>query len=436
MLSHTTRVARLRTPTSPTPLAPFTLALCLACAGRSADPPRTDDAVGGSANESPVANGGTDTNTDPALPAGPVITDPGEPPGMGGASPTPSVQICQQSLTTASASPPSVLVLADRSGSMFDVLQPSGVSSRWFELRAAALAVVQALAPEVRFGFAAFAGSAETCPRIESVAFQLNNYAAIQALYGVLESSPELRDSGTLGALRQAPYLLADAPGDQFIWLLTDGESDYCKDGNPLCPVDSVVGELQALASATPPVRTLVSGIPAYSPAGPGALQAIADAGWGQPVELTAGSPGMPDINAIYDECNGDADWVEHFAATGKPNLRGQTIGAYASSSGGTPVHSPLEQDAATLIQQIRSAVLAERPCAFDLALEGVTLDALGTLDENARLEIDDTAVPYDAENGWHRVGASGVAIAGDACAALREAAAAPSIRLSWSCDA
>ena len=422
------------------PLAAFALALGLACAGRSADPPGTDNAVGGSANETPVPNGraGADTITGPAMPADPIPTNPvpvlGNPPGMGGASPTPAFQSCQLPLRTVSAAPPSVLVLADRSGSMFDTL-PMRATSPWSELRATALAVVQALAPEVRFGFAAFAGSAEACPRLDAVAFGLNNYAAIEAVYGALEDSPDFRDSGTLGALREGQALLADAPGAKYIWLLTDGESDYCKDGNPRCPVDSVVGELQALASAASPIRTLVSGIAGGAPGTPGALQAIADAGRGQPVELTAGSPGMPDINVIYDECSIDADWVQHFTATGKPNVRGQTIGAYASSSGGTTVYSPVEQDTSTLTQQIRFAVITDRPCAFDLTLAGVTPSALSTLDENARLEVDGIVIPYDADNGWQRVGVSGVAITGEACDAVQLAAAAPLLQLLWSCN-
>jgi hypothetical protein len=418
-------------------LASFALAVSIGCAGRAGDPLGAGGAAAGNANGNAAGNGAAEA--DPAMPALQMMnegmvaqgSDLGERPATGGAGVTAPSELCQQSLGTSLAVAPTVLVLADRSGSMFEPLLPSGVSAPWYELRAAALAVVQALAADVRFGFAAFAGSFGTCPAIDSIAPGLNNYVAIQGMYGALELSLELRDSGTLGALRAAEPLLANAPGDKFIWLLTDGEADYCKDGNRLCPVDSVVGQLQALASATPPIRTLVSGVSSASTVAldPDALQAFADAGMGQPAERTVS------IDAVYDQCAVDLDWAQHFATTGKPNERGQTIGDYGASSGGTTVYSPLEQDTTTLIEQIRSVVLGDRPCAFDLALDAVPPSALATLDENARLEVDGVVIPYNAENGWHAVGASSVAIEGEACVAVRAAAAAPSIQLFWSCN-
>ena len=74
---------------------------------------------------------------------------------------------------------------------------------------------------------------------------------------------------------------------------MTDGEQDYCNDGNFVCPTDSMVYHLQELA--TQGFKTFIFGLPMKSDDAqqqaryPSVLQAFADAGAGLTV-----SPVLP----------------------------------------------------------------------------------------------------------------------------------------------
>src|SRR4029079_13277789 len=62
----------------------------------------------------------------------------------------------------------------------------------------------------------------------------------------------------------------------------------------------------------------------------PETLQAFANAGAGLPVSPPRRDPAQAyDPNALYDQCNGVVGWAADFALTGKPAMRGQTIGTY-----------------------------------------------------------------------------------------------------------
>ena len=135
------------------------------------------------------------------------------------------------------------------------------------------------LQADIRFGFGAFTGEVgQTCPMFDKVPIALNNSDAIATVYKKL-GRPQKGETPTAKVLTQVRDILkADAsPGEKYILFVTDGEPDYCDDPNPICPVDSVVGGLQALSqekitrscsgsrrpalrSRTPPSRPLPSG--------------------------------------------------------------------------------------------------------------------------------------------------------------------------------
>lgn len=346
----------------------------------------------------------------------------------------PPTQQCREVLQ-AVTEPPTVLVLADRSGSMFTPLDDAALPAvtAWSELRTTVLAAIQALEGEVRFGFSAYSGDGDVCPELTSVPPALDNHAAIAALYGSLEV-PLRRNGGP--PLAEAQAELALAGGDVRLWLITDGDVDYCDDGNPLCPVDSVVGALQRLARASSPIPTTVFGVTPLitSPLPPSALQAFARAGAGQPVALPALGPTATDPNAIFDQCSGVPDWASDFASTGKPSSRGQSVGDYAESDGPAVVHAPAGGDVGALVATLRSELATERRCAFDLAARGVSPSALATLDERALIELDGVPVAADEQNGWRRVGTSTLRLEGAACAAVRSAPATPALQVTWAC--
>src|SRR5262249_32176893 len=155
--------------------------------------------------------------------------------------------------------------------------------------------------------------------------------------------------------------------GEKYVLFVTDGEPDYCDDGNALCPPDSVVGALQNMAAGigpngtqVAPIKTLMFGIISANPQIlPSTLQAFANAGAGLPVAPPERQGQTTyDPNAIYDQCSGQVGWAADFAATGKPKMRGETIGTYVTDTtlaGTAPVYRPDPTDQAALTDQIRS---------------------------------------------------------------------------------
>lgn len=346
---------------------------------------------------------------------------------------------CQQAQRTFIPQIPTVFILVDRSGSMFDENPPGSGQNAWGALRRGVLQVIAELQSDVRFGFGAFSGQGATCPDMPSAAPALDNAEAIAALYGSLERPP-YKDTPTLGALNAVAERLWSDPveGAKYILFVTDGEPDYCDDGNPLCPPDSVVGRLQRMAAGldddgvqNPPIQTLVFGIDSpLSTISPEVLAAFANAGAGQPVAPLVANP-----TGIYDQCNGVPGWAADFATTGKAAIRGATSGDYSPVGGTATVYRPDPNDQAELVEQIRAALAGVKSCAFDLGGDGVQVDVsrrdLGAL---AHVTVDGAEVPFDATDGWHMLSGTTVQLEGGACERWR-APGETSIAFDFPCD-
>jgi hypothetical protein len=311
--------------------------------------------------------------------------------------------------------------------------------------------VISDLQADVRFGFGAFSGQGTTCPDMPMQAPAINNQPAIATLFNSLERSM-YKDTPTVAAFtRAAQTLWADntVQGEKYILFVTDGEPDYCDDGNSLCPPDSVVGKLQQLAQGIDetgaqqtPIRTLVFGVNSpLTTISPEVLQAFANAGAGLPVApVRQNANGNYDPNAIYDQCNGVPGWARDFALTGKTAVRGQTIGNYIDPldplavPGTAKVFRPDPNDQTALIGQIREALAGIKSCSFDLAGD-VQVDLrrndLGTL---AKVIVNGAAVPFDATNGWHMLNETTVELAGEACSMWRQPGQT-SIDFDFPCD-
>jgi hypothetical protein len=360
---------------------------------------------------------------------------------------------CQQAQRSFVPNIPTVYLLVDRSGTMFDPIVDN--VSAWTALRGGVLDVMRELEGSVRFGFAAFSG-ANMGPlmcelQVPSVAPELNNYAAIAALYEPLAQPANSKDTPTLLALSEvASQLRADTAtiGDKYILFVTDGEPDYCDDGNQLCPPDSVVGLLQRLASgvdatgaATTPIHTLVFGVSSPTATIRGdVLQAFANAGAGLPVMAIAQNANqVPNPNDVYDQCNGVAGWAQDFASTGKPAMRGQSVGDYVFDStlaGSAPVYRPDPTDQAALTGQIRAALAGVKSCTFDLGEDGVQVDlSRSDLGELAHIVINGVAVPFDLVNGWSMSSETTVTLSGQACETWRTPTMQTSISFDFPCD-
>ena len=330
---------------------------------------------------------------------------------------------------------PTVFLLVDQSGSMFECRTNGGAKSAtanecanhadtsWYPLRDGVLQVVQQLGSTVRFGFSAFTGEIgdAMCPTLDPVSPALDNAAAISARYKGLVP-PKKGETPTRAALVQVGDLLAkdtQAPGEKFILFVTDGQPDYCDDGNPLCPPDSVVGELQTLATAN--IHTLVFGISSpLTTISDAVLAAFANAGAGKPVGYL-----NPDVNAIYDQCAGVPGWQADFATTNKPAMRPSTIGAYAPTGGTATVFKPDLTNQTALVNEISNALSGVKSCVFDLSdpTSGKPIMVDTTQLDKAHVLIMGADVPLDATNGWHMTSDTQLELTGTACDTWRQPA-------------
>jgi len=387
------------------------------------------DAGGGGGNGGHIVYGGVGGSAFGA--GGRPSADCGIRPDTGGGD-----TACMQESFTFDPKIPTVFVLVDQSGSMFKcrsggAMDATGrecanhADTAWYPLRDGVLQVINdpTLATTVRFGFSSFGGEANgspACPAMNPVQPALNNGAAIASAYNALVAPMKGETPSRQALDAVGRYLAADnAPGDKYILFVTDGEPDYCDDGNATCPPDSVVGGLQTLYSAGK-VTTLVFGInsPLTTISGP-VLQAFANAGAGQPVlpPLDAGKQ----LRAYFDECGnvGNAGWLADFAKTGKTLAPGISIGDYATTGGTATLYRPDPTNQQALITQFSSALAGVKSCTFDLNGLQHPLKVNLSLLNLAHVKIEGVEIPYGT--GWQMNGDTQLELIGDACATWRK---------------
>jgi hypothetical protein len=401
-----------------------------------------------------VSNGGSGTTNGGALPgAG------GAAPGAGGAAPGAGGMACQTAETKFEPKIPTVYVMVDRSGSMFDCLSTSdtmepscGASNMmqnkndtpWVKLREATLQVIQSLQAEVRFGFAAFTGtnpnSGGMCPIIDKVPPNFGNYDAIAKVYNELAFQPETTESGKKfetpahqALANLGKDLLADpTPGDKFILFVTDGEPDYCTDENGLCAPDSVVASLQGLKKQG--ITTIVMGLQSTyksSNISPDTLQAFANAGMGEPTKAPVRGANET-AQAFYDQCSNIPGWNADRIALMKPATRQTTLadgtmipttlGEYSATSGPTKPRTPEAADQAGLLKELTAALSGVKSCTFDLSnVNGKSIKVDLNQLAAAEVKIENAKIPLDMTNGWGMANATQLVLTGTACDTWRK---------------
>ncbi len=359
-----------------------------------------------------------------------------------------SVEACQQFSLQFTPRIPLVYVLVDSSGSMFDKTTSAdgGQSDTWAPLRTATLNVIQSLQGQVDFGFGDYGsnGSASTytaadysahmCGLLNNVPIAPNNYSAINTLYtslGDMQPYQKTNTPATIALGQAANYLtqaaasVADAgagttmAGGMYVLWVTDGETDFCDDGSPLCPADAVTGEVQTLYSQG--ITTFVLGLPSdQSTISPQVLQGLANAGVGMPVLAPPSNPGQPPASplTISQQCQGEGGWA---AIVKADNIAtGSSIGTYSTATTVTnaPLFSPSAADEASLETAIATALKTVKSCSFDLQgqiMVDLTMADLGTV------SIDGTALNYVASadgggNGWTMSTPTELDLVGTAC--------------------
>lgn len=153
--------------------------------------------------------------------------------------------------------------------------------------------------------------------------------------------------------------------GAKFILLVTDGDPDFCDDGDPTCARDAVVAAAQAAYAQG--ITTLVFRV--GSLVASEHLADVANAGSGQPVAARRrGQEMCPDSGAIYAETGGNAQFYDVI---------------------------PAAPQAASALSTV---IARTRSCVFDLRgpaqLDPATIDA-------ALLEIDGRQAPRGGPDGF-----------------------------------
>jgi len=420
----------------------------------SADPAGLGGAIG-TAGMTGIAGG--PAGSGPAG-AGPAGSGPAGSPGLGGtgapsgaAGSTSTVMdagvdhVCQEGKFTFEPKIPTVYLLVDRSGSMFACVGDTDVRARpcadhsksyWNRLQDSILQVVNQLQADVRFGFATVGGTAATCPDIKKVAPALMNYAPIMSLYGSLPfrtdddkwETPTRLTLETIGKELTA----ITSPGDKYILLVTDGEPDYCNDGNMLCPPDSVVGKLQQLKAQPAPnsIGTIVFGLQsAVATINPNTLQAFANAGAGEPTKAPV-SGTTTNLTQYWDQCNNEPHWKADIVAklptcadaANFNDCRGKTVGDYAATAGPTKPFTPDPSSQSAIAQQLKTALSSVKSCTFDLGdLNGQSIKVDVNQLDQANVLVMGSKVPRSDTNGWKMNGQTQLELVGTACTNWRK---------------
>ena len=155
---------------------------------------------------------------------------------------------------------PVVMMLVDRSTSMFASNLPNGASpafgehpDRWEALRVA-VAGLEPLAADVAFGLSTYTGYKDgTCPEMPQIDSIVPGQAEFAQLMAELPSSaealpPQESETPTHEAIIAGIEALkaVEIVGPKYLLVLTDGEPDTCGVPDPQCGQDAAIGAAQA----------------------------------------------------------------------------------------------------------------------------------------------------------------------------------------------
>lgn len=321
-----------------------------------------------------------------------------------------------QDLATAPV-PPTVYVLVDRSGSIYDLEQ-------WIPLREAVLPVIQAEQANVRFGFGSFSGTQPVCVGLEDMGtIALDNYAAIAAHYNSLPTTPAAyQETPIPQAIAQVVDVLhADtgSRGERVIFLVTaDDDADFCNNTAFECGIDGTVGALQIAAAAG--VRTYVFALDNAGIQHPEWLHYWAQAGVGQQPNW---SQALSTYSGVSAMCQGVVPWYQARAARGKSD---GPIGDY-SQAGGT-AQAFIGAGSAAVASSMNAKLSDLASCRFDLS--GDQSIAPGGEDEG-HVTLGGVQVPA---NQWRVNDPKQIELLGAACATYKSGTTALSV--SFPCEA
>jgi hypothetical protein len=333
---------------------------------------------------------------------------------------------CNDAFTAFEAETPTVLLLVDRSSSMFDQTF-TGSDNRWDATQAALVGsggVITNLEQSISFGLATFthqqANGEAQCPQLGGLdaGFALGNATALSAVLDAAAYNP-IDDGGgsdtaykgetpTGAAVEAAAARLAPvaAAGPTYLVLITDGMPDTCGLADPQCGQDAAIAAVQGAHAQG--IETRVVGVALSEAEETNYLQQLANAGVGEPVVEVARPA----------DCDGH-----------EAELPGGGASASYSASAGS---APFEQagDADALATSMARTVQGLRSCTVTLTdtIVDPTSASLG------QVQLLDRILTYGDANGWALPSPTQVELTGTACADFRAASGTP-LLISFPCD-
>jgi von Willebrand factor type A domain len=270
------------------------------------------------------------------------------------------------------STPPTLMLLIDRSGSMRERF---GTSTRWDVLRTAIInpedGLLTWLDANANVGLMLYTSlngyeGGRECPIVERVDVQFGNAARIREFYAGAEpfTGGDTPTGDALDAAVAELGALSSGPS-RYVLLLTDGVPDTCSEPDPQNGIDAAVDAVVRARAQGVAVRT-VGVSPDIARVG---LQRMAKAGAGKPIELVHGT---------------DADAERPLYASTEPR---------------------------ELADQLKGAIGDVRSCTVELGTDVQRAHAL-----EGRLSLDGRALAYGDADGWSFEDADTIRVHGQAC--------------------
>lgn len=261
---------------------------------------------------------------------------------------------------------PTVLIMVDRSTSMFAADLPNGRSptfgdypDRWEALRDA-LTALEPLSDEVAFGIATYTGLPDQCPLLEhldEVPPALGGFERITgALLPSAEAIPEAKsETPTKEAILAGIDALSgvEIEGPKYLLLVTDGEPDTCNVPDPQCGQDAAIGAAQLAYEAG--VTTYVIGLPDEDLGGK-FLNDLAHAGQGLEVQ----PPASDELWCIQQELQLETFDFSDWRSSAEGSYGADTL-TYTEDLYFQP------EDVEALRTQLTQLIAGVRSCAFEM---------------------------------------------------------------------
>ena len=244
--------------------------------------------------------------------------------------------------------------------------------------------------------------------------------------------------------MMSGPLVADTTPGNKYILLVTDGEPDYCGDGQPFCPPDSVICRLQPLKPTG--ITTIVFGCQPHVPdLAPRTLDAFATAGAGEPTlaplrqkhQARRVLRSVLETGAAIRQRTGVGRRTSSRSQPTPPArpiepLQGSDVGTYCTTTGPTEPYRPDPTNQQALITQLARALSGVKSCVFDLTPVEVNHTSLS----EASVQIEGKTVPLDAAkaNGWNMNTDLQLELFGSACTIWR-APNTDTIDFGFPCD-